>query len=117
MSRNTTPEEQERLGIPLFEFSSAQMETRGAQTAMIDHLKSGWDAQDGAFMSDFDPTAGKKVQSEVTRLMKERAAMAGGEEGDCRFGCYNCSSHNHKVFILFFCFFYCLAMHSLPHPL
>ena len=97
MSRNTTPEEQERLGIPLFEFSSAQMETRGAQTAIIDYLKSGWDAQDGAFISDFDSTAGKKVQTEVTRLMKENAAMAGAEEEECRFACYNCSSHNHKV--------------------
>ena len=97
MSRNTTPEEQERLGIPLFEFSSAQMETRGAQTAIIDYLKSGWDAQDGAFISDFDSTAGKKVQTEVIRLMKDNAAMAGVEEEECRFACYNCSSHNHKV--------------------
>ena len=99
MSRNTTPEEQERLGMPLFEFSSAQMETRGAQTAIIDYLKSGWDAQDGAFKSDFDSTAGKKVQTEVIRLMKDNAAMAGVEEEECRFACYNCSSHNHKVWI------------------
>ena len=97
MSRNTTPEEQERLGIPLFEFSSGQMECRGAQVAVIDYLKSGWNAKDGAFISDFDSKAGKKVEAEVTRIMREKAATQDSEEEQCKFECYNCSSHNHKV--------------------